>query len=64
MELLQKLHDGGSTICMVTHDMSFARLATRIVYLLDGRVVQDRATVPRYPRGEGPPPIEGARAMP
>jgi putative ABC transport system ATP-binding protein len=51
MELLQKLHEGGSTICMVTHDTSFARHATRIVHLLDGRIVQDGASVPSYPRG-------------
>jgi putative ABC transport system ATP-binding protein len=60
MDLLRKLHEGGATICMVTHDTTFARNATRIVHLLDGRVLQDAATVPAYPRGEGPPAAAGA----
>jgi putative ABC transport system ATP-binding protein len=43
MELLQELHRGGATLCMVTHDPSYARLATRTVSLFDGRVVEDRS---------------------
>jgi putative ABC transport system ATP-binding protein len=43
MELLQELHRGGATLCMVTHDNSYARLATRTVSLFDGRVVEDRS---------------------
>jgi putative ABC transport system ATP-binding protein len=58
MELLHGLHEGGATICMVTHDPTFARHATRIVHLLDGRIVDDAATVPSYPRGEGARPRE------
>ncbi len=41
MELLQELHRGGATLCMVTHDPAQARLADRTVSLFDGRVVQD-----------------------
>ena len=41
MELLAGLHDGGSTIVMVTHDQRFNRFATRTIGLLDGRVVPD-----------------------
>jgi putative ABC transport system ATP-binding protein len=41
MELLQELHAGGATICMVTHDPAHARVATRTVSLFDGRIVQD-----------------------
>jgi putative ABC transport system ATP-binding protein len=41
MQLLRELHAAGSTICMVTHDPSHARVATRTVSLFDGRVVQD-----------------------
>ncbi|WP_371877545.1 ABC transporter ATP-binding protein [Pyxidicoccus parkwayensis] len=41
MQLLSELHKGGATICMVTHDPSHARTATRTVSLFDGRVVQD-----------------------
>ncbi len=43
MELLQTLHAGGATICMVTHNPDYARMATRVVHLFDGRVVEDRA---------------------
>jgi putative ABC transport system ATP-binding protein len=41
MQLLQELHDAGSTLCMVTHDMAMARYATRMVTVFDGRVVED-----------------------
>jgi len=43
MELLRELHAGGSTLCMVTHDLGHAKLATRSVSLFDGRVVEDDA---------------------
>ena len=39
MGLLQELHRGGATICMVTHDPHYAHCADRTVNLLDGRVV-------------------------
>lgn len=39
MGLLEELHKDGATICMVTHDVRYARLAQRTVYLLDGRIV-------------------------
>ena len=38
-QLLSELHDGGATICIVTHDPRFAEHAERVVHLLDGRVV-------------------------
>jgi len=41
MELLQALHRGGATICMVTHDARYARHADRAIHLFDGRVVED-----------------------
>jgi len=41
MELLSELHRGGATICMVTHDPRYARLADRTVRLFDGRVVDE-----------------------
>ncbi len=41
MELLRELHAGGATLCMVTHDLGHAKLATRAVSLFDGRVVED-----------------------
>jgi putative ABC transport system ATP-binding protein len=43
MGLLQELHRGGATICMVTHDPRYAEHADRSVLLFDGRVVEDTA---------------------
>jgi putative ABC transport system ATP-binding protein len=43
MRLLAALHHAGATVCMVTHDARFAEHATRVVHVLDGRVV-DRDT--------------------
>jgi len=42
MELLEQMHARGATICMVTHNPDYARKATRVVHLFDGRVVEDR----------------------
>jgi putative ABC transport system ATP-binding protein len=44
MQLLGQLHREGATICMVTHDERFARMAGRIVQLLDGRLVAPTST--------------------
>ena len=46
MELLDELHQGGATICMVTHDPRYASFAERTVRLLDGRIVEERVAVP------------------
>jgi putative ABC transport system ATP-binding protein len=42
MELLRDLHRGGATICMVTHDVRYARHAERSIDLFDGRMVDGR----------------------
>src|SRR5512136_710739 len=39
MDLLHELHREGATICMVTHDVRFARFADRTIHLFDGKVV-------------------------
>jgi putative ABC transport system ATP-binding protein len=39
MDLLKELHKGGATICMVTHDVRYARHAERSIDLFDGRMV-------------------------
>ena len=41
MEILHGLHDGGTTICMVTHDHRYAHFADREIHLFDGRVSQE-----------------------
>ena len=43
MTLLEELHRGGATICMVTHDPRFARFAERNIRLFDGRIVEENA---------------------
>ena len=42
MRMLQSLNAAGSTIVMVTHSPAHADYATRIVSMLDGRVLQER----------------------
>ena len=42
MDLLCNMHAAGSTIIMVTHNPDYARKATRVVHLFDGRIVEDR----------------------
>ncbi|MET0255056.1 MAG: ABC transporter ATP-binding protein [Luteibacter sp.] len=41
MTLLDELHRGGATLCMVTHDARYAELAQRKVRLFDGRMVDE-----------------------
>jgi putative ABC transport system ATP-binding protein len=44
MALLDKLHEQGATICMVTHDPKSAIRAERTIEVFDGKIVSDRAT--------------------
>lgn len=41
MQLLSDLHHSGRTVIVVTHDPRMAKVATRIVHLLDGKIVDD-----------------------
>jgi putative ABC transport system ATP-binding protein len=41
MELIDELHRSGATICMVTHNLEFARRARRTLRLSDGRIVDE-----------------------
>ncbi|HEY3842683.1 MAG TPA: ABC transporter ATP-binding protein [Acidimicrobiales bacterium] len=41
IELLSRLHGGGQTIVLVTHDAGVAAAAGRIVRMRDGRIVED-----------------------
>ena len=55
MGLLQELHRGGATICMVTHDPRYAQHAERSVHLFDGRVVEETRNDPTaVPPGPAP----------
>ena len=40
--LFRELHAAGQTIVMITHDQAIARLASRIVQIRDGQIVDDR----------------------
>jgi putative ABC transport system ATP-binding protein len=42
MDLIDELHRAGSTICMVTHNLEFARRARRTVRLADGRIIDEQ----------------------
>ena len=41
MDLLNEVHEGGATICMVTHDPRFESRAQRIERLFDGQIVSE-----------------------
>jgi putative ABC transport system ATP-binding protein len=41
MALMRELHAAGTTICMVTHSVDYARQAQRTVNLFDGRIVEE-----------------------
>jgi putative ABC transport system ATP-binding protein len=62
MDLLRDLHQGGATICMVTHDPRYAAFADRAIHLFDGRVVKEE-TVSFKDEDEQAPPST-PRAVP
>jgi putative ABC transport system ATP-binding protein len=41
LDLLNQLNDDGTTIVMVTHDQSHADHASRVVHMLDGKVLSE-----------------------
>lgn len=41
LELFDKLHDEGATICMVTHDPASAKRASRCLEMFDGQLIKD-----------------------
>ncbi len=41
MQMLHELHDEGNTIVVITHDLSIAKQAERIVTIRDGLIVDD-----------------------
>jgi putative ABC transport system ATP-binding protein len=46
LTLLDKLHQNGSTICMVTHDPVSAKRASRCLEMFDGRLIADKVNTP------------------
>lgn len=47
MNLFRKLHRGGHTIIVVTHDREVAAHAERIIYLRDGRIEKEEIKEPK-----------------
>lgn len=45
MEILQKLHDNGRTIILVTHEKYTAEHAARIIRVLDGKILSDEKVI-------------------
>ncbi len=41
LQLFDKLHDEGATICMVTHDPASAKRASRCLEMYDGQLIKD-----------------------
>jgi putative ABC transport system ATP-binding protein len=46
IELLSRLHLGGQTIVLVTHDPGVAAAAERVVRMRDGRIVEETSDIP------------------
>jgi putative ABC transport system ATP-binding protein len=42
VELFDELHAAGQTIVIITHDQGVAKLASRVVQIRDGQIVEDR----------------------
>lgn len=40
MELFEELHEEGNTILMITHDLSVAKHARRVVHIIDGELTE------------------------
>jgi putative ABC transport system ATP-binding protein len=60
MRLLETLHARGTTLCMVTHDLAFARRAQRVVHMLDGGIVDEDTFKQRRHEFEPPTHALGA----
>ncbi len=46
MEILQKLHEEGRTVILITHDNEIAAQAKRVIKIIDGKIVQDSENMP------------------
>jgi putative ABC transport system ATP-binding protein len=62
MRLLSELHQSGRTVIVVTHDPRMAQVATRIMHLLDGRIVDDSTQVNGATLLPGQPTLENLAA--
>jgi putative ABC transport system ATP-binding protein len=49
INLLKELHEGGSTICMVTHDPRYSGFAQRTIHMFDGKITNETSQRPCDP---------------
>ena len=42
LDFIKKLNDEGTTIVLITHDMSIAEEAKRVVGIQDGKIISDK----------------------
>ena len=62
MRLLREHCDGGGTAILVTHDASHAAWADRVVFLRDGRIVDEARPAPAPDAPDGPPVLASVAA--
>ncbi len=53
MDIIQKLHEGGHTIVLITHEKYTSEMAERIIKLRDGKIVSDSLVGIRHFATEG-----------
>lgn len=55
LQILEKLHQDGHTIILVTHDSNIAKRANRVIEIKDGEILSDRINSEKAPEigGEG-----------
>ena len=63
MAILGELHAEGHTVIIVTHDMSVAQHADRIIEIRDGEIIDDRATREAKPAPQLPAPAAGSSGL-
>jgi putative ABC transport system ATP-binding protein len=63
LELFRRLHTGGQTILLVTHDQPVAAAASRIVHMRDGRIADGGAPDPAHAAGDEAQPATMTRSL-
>ena len=60
MEIFKDLHCQGHSIIMVTHDKKLAQIADRIIYISDGKIINDEQTADNPPKkpAQAQPPVK------
>jgi len=48
MEIFKRLHEGGKTVVVITHDPNIAKYTKRVINLVDGKIVHDRKIAEKF----------------